>query len=55
MSIGDASVVVPSNDDAYDQGKFIPVAFTFDEEEPKFKTHGKCSKGQHKHTSKPAK
>ena len=56
MSIGDASVVVPSNDsDAYDQDKFIPVAFTFDEEKSKFKVHGRCGKGEHKHTSKPAK
>lgn len=55
MKIGDASVVVPSNDsDSYDQDKFIPVAFAFDEEKPKFRVHGKCGK-DHKHSSKPAK
>jgi hypothetical protein len=54
MSIGDASVVVPSNDsDGYDQDKFILVAFTFDEENPKFKVHGRCGKDEHKHSSKP--
>lgn len=54
MSIGDASVVVPSNaSDSYDHDKFIPVAFTFDEENPKFKIHGKYGKGEHKHSSKP--
>lgn len=54
LSIGDASVVVPSNDsNDYDKEKFIPVVFTFDEEKPKFKVHGKCGKGQHKHSSKP--
>ncbi len=53
MKIGDASVVVPSNDsDGYDQDKFIPVAFEFDEETPKFKVHGRCGK-DHKHSSKP--
>ncbi|XDG01789.1 hypothetical protein ABKA04_001404 [Annulohypoxylon sp. FPYF3050] len=53
LKIGDASVVVPSNDEGtYDQDKFIPVAFAFDEEKPKFKVHGKCGK-DHKHTSKP--
>jgi hypothetical protein len=53
MKIGDASVVVSSNDsDGYDQDKFIPVAFAFDEEKPKFRVHGKCGK-DHKHTSKP--
>ncbi|TAQ85578.1 hypothetical protein B7494_g6089 [Chlorociboria aeruginascens] len=54
MSIGDASVVVRSNDsDGYDQDKFIPVAVTFDKKNPKFKIHGKCGKGEHKHSSKP--
>jgi len=52
INIGDASVVVPSNDnDGYDQHKFIPVAFAFDEEKPKFRVHGRC-KIDHKHTSK---
>lgn len=41
MGIGDASVVVPSID-TYDQDKFIPVAFMFDKENPRFKVHGKC-------------
>ena len=53
MSIGEASVVVPCNDsDGYDQDKFIPVAFAFNEK-PKFRVHGKCGKGGHKHSSKP--
>lgn len=53
MKIGDASVVVPSNDgNDYDQDKYIPVAFTYDEEEPKFRVHGKCKK-DHDHSSKP--
>ena len=44
-----------SNDsDGYDQDKFIPVAFAFDEEKSKFEVHGKCSKDR-KHTTKPAK
>jgi len=55
MKIGDASVVVPSNDgnngNDYNQDKFIPVAFMFDEEEPKFRVHGKCKK-DHNHSSK---
>ncbi|KAH8586023.1 hypothetical protein B0O99DRAFT_645559 [Bisporella sp. PMI_857] len=55
MSIGDVSVVVPSNDgDGYSQDKFIPVAFVFGEEKPEFMVHGKCGK-DHKHTSKPQK
>jgi hypothetical protein len=55
MKVGDASVVVPINDgDSHDQGKFVPVAFAFDEEKPKFRVHGKCGKN-HKHTSKPVK
>lgn len=55
-SIGEAGVVVPSNEsDGYDQDKFIPVAFAFDKEKPKFRVHGKCGKGEHKHPSKPAK
>jgi hypothetical protein len=53
MKIGDASVVVPSNDsETYNQDKFIPVAFAFDEEKPKFKVHGRCGIDQ-RHTSKP--
>lgn len=52
MKIGDASVIVPSNDgNDYDQDKFIPVTFTFAEKEPKFKVHGKCKK-DHNHSSK---
>lgn len=55
MSIGHASVMVPSNvSDGYDKVKFIPVAFAFDQEMPKFTAHGKCGQAQHKHTSKPA-
>ena len=55
MKIGDASVVVPSNDSvAYDQDKFIPVAFAFDEEKPKFRVHGRCGT-DHKHTLTPVK
>jgi hypothetical protein len=54
ISIGDASVVVPSNDsDGFNQDKFIPVAFVFDEK-PKFRVHGKYGK-DHKHSSKPEK
>jgi hypothetical protein len=55
MKIGDASVVVPSDDrDGYDQDKFIPVAFAFDKEKPKFRVHGR-SGTDHKHTSTPTK
>jgi hypothetical protein len=47
MSIGQASVVVPSSErDGYDQDKFVPVAFAFDKEEPKFRVHGKCETDQ---------
>lgn len=47
------SVVVPSNDgNGYGDNRFIPVAFVFDEKEPKFKVHGRCGK-DHKHSSKP--
>ncbi|XWW98376.1 hypothetical protein V2A60_006376 [Cordyceps javanica] len=54
IKIGDASVVVPSNDSTgYDDDKFIPVAFAFGEEDPKFRVHGKC-KSNHKHASKPS-
>lgn len=54
MSIGDASVVVPSNNsDGYNQDNFIPVAFVFDEEKPRFRVHGRCKK-DHEHT-KPSK
>lgn len=53
MKIGDASVVVPSNDtDAYDSNQFIPVAFAFNEQKPKFTVHGRC-RIDHKHTTKP--
>jgi hypothetical protein len=55
MSIGGANVVVPSNDsdgDGYGQDKFIPVAFTFEKGDPKFKVHGRCGE-DHKHSSKP--
>lgn len=53
MKVGDASVVVASNDtETYNQDKFIPVAFAFDKEKPKFKVHGRCGK-DHKHSSKP--
>ena len=49
MSIGDASVVVPSNeDDDCDRVDFIPVAFAFDEEKPKFRVHGKCTEKSHR-------
>jgi len=55
MTIGDASVVVPtSNSDSYNREKFIPVAFAFDKENPKFRVHGRCQKDQ-KHSSKPPK
>ncbi|KAM3463499.1 hypothetical protein MY5147_009653 [Beauveria neobassiana] len=54
IKVGDASVVVPSNEStSYDEDKFIPVAFAFGDDDPKFKVHGKCGK-DHKHTSKPA-
>ncbi|KAL2060465.1 hypothetical protein VTL71DRAFT_9496 [Oculimacula yallundae] len=54
MKIGEASVVVPNNNDGnhFDKDMFIPVAFRFDKEEPKFKVHGKCKK-DHDHSSKP--
>ncbi|KAM0425043.1 hypothetical protein ACHAPT_009844 [Fusarium lateritium] len=53
MKIGDASVVVPSNDsNGFDKDKFIPVAFAFDEQKSTFRVHGKCGK-DHKHSSKP--
>ncbi|KDR79793.1 hypothetical protein GALMADRAFT_61902 [Galerina marginata CBS 339.88] len=53
MTIGNASVVVPSNgSDTFDGDKFIPVAFAFSEDEPKFKVHGRCG-SNHRHTSKP--
>ncbi|POR33052.1 hypothetical protein TPAR_06752 [Tolypocladium paradoxum] len=53
MKIGDASVVVPSNNsDGCDQDKFIPVAFAFEEKKPKFTVHGRCGEN-HKHSSKP--
>ncbi|EPE06694.1 3-hydroxybutyryl- dehydratase [Ophiostoma piceae UAMH 11346] len=40
MTIGDSSVVVPSNDsDNYDQDRFIPVAFAFDKDKPAYKVH----------------
>jgi hypothetical protein len=45
---------VPSSDsDGYDQDKFIPVAFTFGKENPKFKVYRKCGKDEHEHSSKP--
>ncbi|KAM0800333.1 hypothetical protein BDR22DRAFT_806374, partial [Usnea florida] len=51
MKIGDASVVVPSNHgDDYDQDKFIPVAFAFEEEKPAFTVHGRCGV-DHEHTN----
>ncbi|KFX94723.1 hypothetical protein V490_04216 [Pseudogymnoascus sp. VKM F-3557] len=52
MKIGDSSVVVPSNGSNDDDENFIPVAFSFEREEPKFKVHGRCKK-THTHTSKP--
>lgn len=55
MKIGDASVVVPSNHgDGYDQEKFIPVTFAFEEEKPTFTVHGKCGV-DHVHTNQPNK
>lgn len=50
LSIGDASVVVPSN--GKEREAYIPVAFAFDYEKPGFRVHGKCGV-DHKHTSKP--
>ena len=53
MKIGDASVVVPSNDsDDYNKDKFIPVAFAFDDDKPKYQVHGRCG-SNHRHTSRP--
>ena len=53
IKIGDASVVVPSNDEErHDNDEFIPVAFAFDEKTPDFKVHGRCVV-EHKHTTKP--
>ncbi|KFY95010.1 hypothetical protein V498_03582 [Pseudogymnoascus sp. VKM F-4517 (FW-2822)] len=55
MKIGDANVVVPSNSgNDYDDEKFIPVAFTFEKEKPRFTVHGRCG-SNHKHSSKPPK
>ncbi|KAL8897578.1 MAG: hypothetical protein Q9192_002503 [Flavoplaca navasiana] len=51
LTIGDASVVVPSNGKEREES-YIPVAFAFDEGKPGFRVHGKCGK-DHKHTSKP--
>ena len=52
MNVGNASVVVPSNDsDDYNKEEFISVAFAFNEEKSKFRVHGRCGKGNHKHTS----
>ncbi|KAF8961230.1 hypothetical protein BDZ97DRAFT_1664500 [Flammula alnicola] len=49
IKIGDASVVVPSDDrKGYNQEKFIPVAFAFDKEKSKFQVHGRCAK-DHRH------
>ncbi|CAD6447778.1 e4d5ba55-7e96-4408-bfa6-a455d9d763fb [Sclerotinia trifoliorum] len=50
LSIGNASVVVPSN--GTDRENYIPVAFAFDEKKAGFRVHGKCG-SDHKHTSKP--
>lgn len=52
MKIGEASVVVPSEGNAFDAEKFIPVAFAFEDAKPGFIVHGKCGK-DHKHSSKP--
>lgn len=51
LTIGDASVVVPSNGKEGEE-KYIPVAFAFDDRKSGFRVHGKCGK-DHKHTSKP--
>ena len=50
INIGNASVVVPSNDQVREE--YIPVAFKFDDKTPGFRVHGK-SGSNHKHTSKP--
>lgn len=53
MKLGDASVVVPSNNsNGFDKDKFIPVAFAFDDDRPKCRVHGRCG-SDHKHSSKP--
>ena len=53
MKIGDASVVMPSNDsNDFDKDKFIPVAFAFDNDKPNYRVHGRCNQN-HKHTSRP--
>ena len=52
MSIGTASVVVPSNNDKGNHDNFIPVALAFDKEKSGFRVHGRCGK-DHKHTTKP--
>ncbi|KAI0436239.1 hypothetical protein F4803DRAFT_542987 [Xylaria telfairii] len=51
LSIGNASVVVPSNGNEREDS-YIPVAIAFDEKNSGFRVHGKCGK-DHKHTSKP--
>jgi len=52
ITIGNASVVVPSDGNHHEN--FISVALEFDNEQPRFRVHGKCGT-DHKHTSKPAK
>ena len=46
-----ASYTFPNNDDAgADAAGFIPVAFAFEKDEPKFIVHGRCSSQEHRHT-----
>ncbi|KAF9769958.1 hypothetical protein IL306_012538 [Fusarium sp. DS 682] len=53
MTIGDASVAVPSNGSSvYDKDRFIPIAFAFDEDNPQYRVHCRCGSNR-KHSSKP--
>lgn len=52
VSIGDASVIVHSNK-AGENSDFVNVSFAFRANNAKAGVHGRCGKGQNKHTSKP--
>ena len=40
MSVGNASVVLPSSGDNYDKNAFVPVGFAFNEDKGGFAVHG---------------
>ncbi|KAM0256275.1 hypothetical protein ACHAPA_012225 [Fusarium lateritium] len=54
-SIGQASVVVPSNGNQSNAKDFIDVSFAFDPDRSGFKVHGRCNWGNHTHSRKPPK